>query len=125
MPCEVYWKRVPRVERSATPGFGIGSFHLCHRGTRMRLALWNSARLGWVCLALLLLLGLPLFLRKPLWCDVTLYDVAARNLLQGGIHYRDVFDTNMPGVVWIHALVRGCLGWSSEAMRLFDVLVLT
>jgi hypothetical protein len=61
----------------------------------------------------------------PLWCDVTLYDVAAWNVLHGGTHYKDVFDTNMPGVVWIHAAVRGLLGWSSQAMRLFDAGMLT
>jgi hypothetical protein len=87
--------------------------------------LWNSERCAWICLGALLLLGLPLFLCMPLWCDVTLYDVAARNVLNGGVHYRDVFDTNMPGVVWIHALVRSLAGWSTEAMRLFDAAVLT
>ncbi len=88
-------------------------------------ALAGSEWTAWICLAVVLLLGLPLFVHMPLWCDVTLYDVAARNLLSGGVHYRDVFDTNMPGIVWIHALVRSCAGWSSEVMRLFDVLVLT
>jgi hypothetical protein len=61
----------------------------------------------------------------PLWCDVSLYDVAARNVMNGGVHYRDVFDTNMPGVVWAHILVRSLAGWSTEAMRLFDAGVLT
>jgi hypothetical protein len=88
-------------------------------------ALWKSERAGWICLAVLLLLGLPLFVRMPLWCDVSLYDVAAWNVSSGGVHYRDVFDTNMPGVIWIHVLVRSLAGWSSEAMRLFDVAVLT
>jgi hypothetical protein len=90
-----------------------------------RLALWNSAWLGWVCLAALVTLGLPLTVCMPLWCDVALYDMAARNVLQGGVHYRDIFDTNMPGVVWIHCLVRSTLGWSSEVLRLFDAAVLT
>ena len=77
-----------------------------------------------VCLGALLLLALPLFVAMPLWCDVTLYDVAAWNVLHGGTHYRDVFDTNMPGVVWIHVAVRGLLGWSARH-RLFDAGMLT
>ena len=89
------------------------------------LALRLSERFAWICLALLLILGLPLFLCMPLWCDVTLYDVAARNVMDGGVHYRDVFDTNMPGVVWVHVLVRSLAGWSTEAMRLFDAGVVT
>jgi hypothetical protein len=78
---------------------------------------------AWVALLLLTLLGLPLFLCMPLWADTTLYDLAARNLLNGGIHYRDIFDTNLPGMVWLHAGVRALLGWSSEALRAVDFLV--
>ena len=61
----------------------------------------------------------------PPWCDLTLYDVAARNLIEGGVHYRDVFDTNMPGFVWLLALVRGLFGWSVEAVRGVDLLIVT
>jgi hypothetical protein len=77
----------------------------------------------WTALAVLLTAGLPLFLCMPLWADATLYDLCARNVLTGGIHYRDVFDTNLPGMLWLHLLVRGLLGWSSEALRLADFLV--
>jgi hypothetical protein len=76
--------------------------------------------ISWGLLVSLLAVGLPLFLRMPLWADVTLYDLAARNVLSGGLHYRDVFDTNPPGIVWVHAAVRSVLGWRSEAIRLFD-----
>jgi hypothetical protein len=76
--------------------------------------------ISWGLLVSLLAVCLPLFLRMPLWADVTLYDLAARNVLSGGIHYRDVFDTNLPGVVWVHAAVRSLLGWRSEAIRLLD-----
>jgi hypothetical protein len=67
--------------------------------------------------------GVPPFLRMPPWCDATLYDLAARNLLAGGVHYRDIFDTNMPGFVWAVAAVRAALGWSTEALRAVDLLV--
>jgi hypothetical protein len=82
---------------------------------------WRSAALGWLATAALLLAGVPLFLRMPLWCDATLYDVAARNLLRGGTHYKDVFDTNPPGFVWLLCGVRATLGWSPEAARAVDL----
>ena len=90
-----------------------------------RFAVWNSEGLAWFCLLGLVILGLPLTLCMPLWCDVTLYDVAARNVLEGGVHYRDVFDTNLPGMVWIQAGVRGLFGWSFEALRITEAVVLT
>jgi hypothetical protein len=78
---------------------------------------------AWVALLLLAALGLPLFICMPLWADATLYDLAARNLLQGGVAYRDIFDTNLPGMVWLHAGIRALFGWSSEALRGVDFLV--
>jgi hypothetical protein len=81
--------------------------------------------LGWLTLAGLLLTALPLFLCMPLTNDVMLYDQAARNVLHGGTHYREVFDTNLPGMVWLHVAVRGLLGWSDQALRLVDFLVVS
>lgn len=83
--------------------------------------LWRSVRLPQVVTLLALAAGLPLYLRSPLWCDLTLYDLAARNLLQGGVHYRDLFDTNLPGFVWILTVIRGTLGFSSIALRCVDL----
>lgn len=59
----------------------------------------------------------------PPWCDVTLYDVAARSLLDGGVLYRDVFDTNLPGFVWALTAVRAVLGRGYEALWAVDLLV--
>ena len=84
---------------------------------------WRSALPGWLAFALLAAVGVPLFLRMPLWCDATLYDVAARNILTGGTHYKDVFDTNPPGFVWLLCGVRAALGWSPEALRAVDLLI--
>jgi hypothetical protein len=84
---------------------------------------WRSAAAGWVVAAAVLVAGVPLFLCLPPWTDVTLYDVAARTVLRGGVHYRDVFDTNTPGFVWVVAAVRSCCGWSSEALRAWDLAV--
>lgn len=79
--------------------------------------------LAWLALLLLLVAGLPIFLCMPLWGDVTLYDLAARNILRGGIHYRDIFDTNLPGMVWLHCAIRSVFGWHSETLRAVDFLV--
>jgi len=72
---------------------------------------------------LLVLLGLPVFLRMPLCWDVTLYDVGARAILAGGLHYRDVFDTNTPGYVWLLTLLRAVLGNSTIALKAVDFAV--
>jgi hypothetical protein len=71
----------------------------------------------------LIVIGIPLFLRMPVWCDITLYDLAARNLIRGGMHYRDLFDTNTPGYVWLLTVIRSVVGWSSESLRAVDLLI--
>ncbi len=86
---------------------------------------WRSVWLPRIITAVVLLAGLPLYLRMPLWCDLTLYDVAARNLLQGGTHYRDVFDTNLPGFVWILAGIRSVVGYGAFALRCVDLAIVT
>lgn len=81
----------------------------------------RSEWIGWFALGLAILGGVPLFLCLPLWVDVTLYDLAARAVLRGGVHYRDVFDTNTPGIVWFHAVARSLFGWRPEALRAVDL----
>ena len=76
---------------------------------------------GLACLGLVLVAFTPLFVCMPLWVDATHYDICARNLLQGGVHYRDTLDSNFPGVVWMHVAIREMFGWSSEALRAFDL----
>ena len=80
---------------------------------------------GLVCLVVVLVAFTPLFICMPLWVDATHYDICARNLLEGGVHYRDTLDPNFPGVVWIHVAVRQVLGWSSEALRTFDLAIVS
>lgn len=83
--------------------------------------LWQVLPVGLIVLCLVV--GVPLFLRSPVWCDCTLYDMAAKNVLTGGVHYRDLFDTNTPGFVWLLAGVRSMVGWSSEALLAVDLLI--
>jgi hypothetical protein len=83
-----------------------------------------SLLLAWLSLAAVVVIGVPLFLRTPIWVDVTYHDLSAWNILHGGVHYRDVFETNLPGMVWLHAIVRPIVGWSHEAIRIVDLLVI-
>src|SRR5688572_21534836 len=84
---------------------------------------WRSVWLPRAVTAVALVVGLPLFLRSPPWCDITLYQMAARNLLRGGAHYRDVFDTNLPGFVWALTAITSVFGFSVVALRAVDLLV--
>lgn len=86
---------------------------------------WRSSAVGWAAFATLLVAGVPLFLRMPVWIDVTLYDLAARAILTGGTHYRDVFDTNPPGFVWALCLIRAVLGPGMEVLRAVDLVIVT
>jgi hypothetical protein len=71
-------------------------------------------------LAAVVAVNLPLFLRMPLWNDVHYYDLCAHHLLAGHALYRDVFDNNLPGIVWLQAVLRSLLGWSPEAICAAD-----
>jgi hypothetical protein len=82
-----------------------------------------SVRLPQAVAVVALLVGLPLYLRMPLWGDLTLYDAAARNMLQGGVHYRDVFDTNLPGIAWLVTGIRWAFGFGTVALRCADLAV--
>jgi hypothetical protein len=67
-----------------------------------------------------LIVGLPLFVCMPLTFDALHYDLCARRLLSGRVLYRDIFDNNLPGIIWMQAAVRTVLGWRPEALRLAD-----
>jgi hypothetical protein len=78
---------------------------------------------GWIILAVLLVIALPLHICMPPWLDITLYDLAARNVLRGGVHYRDIYENNLPGIVWMHVLIRWLFGYGSEVLRAVDVAI--
>lgn len=90
---------------------------------RARLLPWRSGPVGWALAALFLAAGLPLYMRMPPWCDITLYEIAARNVIRGGVHYRDVFDTNLPGFVWLLVGIRRAFGPGMEILRAIDLAV--
>ena len=88
-----------------------------------RLPNGYSETLAWIVLAGLLGIGLPLFVCSPPWVDTTYHDCSAWNVMHGGVHYKDVFETNLPGMVWLHCFVRRLFGWSFEAIRIADLFV--
>ena len=67
--------------------------------------------------------AVPIFLRMPLTNDAELFDLHARMLASGKVLYQDILEPNLPGVIWIHSVVRAVAGQSSEALRGFDLLV--
>ena len=78
---------------------------------------------GYAVAVAALALGVPPFLQSPPWCDLTLYQLAARNFLAGGVLYRDLFDTNLPGFVWALAAAQAVFGESVVAVRAIDLAV--
>jgi hypothetical protein len=86
---------------------------------------WRSVRLPQLLTLIALVVGVPLFLRAPPWCDITLYQLAARNLIHGGVHYRDLFDTNLPGYVWVVTGLYWLFGPSALALRVLDLAIVT
>ncbi|HAW29301.1 MAG TPA: hypothetical protein DCY03_14465, partial [Planctomycetaceae bacterium] len=71
----------------------------------------------------LLVLCVPLFIRMPLATDVVFYDLQAETALKGGTLYKDIFETNMPGIIWLHMLIRPLIGMSSDALRIVDLII--
>ncbi|MDY3553955.1 hypothetical protein R5W24_003069 [Gemmata sp. JC717] len=84
---------------------------------------WRSVWAARALAAVALAVGVPLFLRMPPWCDLTLYQMAARNLIEGGTHYKDIFDTNLPGFVWALTLIQWAFGESVVVVRAADLLI--
>src|SRR6516225_382371 len=65
-------------------------------------------------LAAVLVVNTPAFLCMGLDPDVSQWDQCARTVQQGGVLYRDAVENNLPGMLWVHILVRSLLGWRSE-----------
>src|SRR5262245_31596808 len=71
-------------------------------------------------LAVWLVVQLPAFLCMGL-CDPHIYDTLARRVLKGDVLYQDFLETNFPGIVWTHMVIRTLFGWSTEALRAVDL----
>lgn len=81
----------------------------------------------WIFAGVLLLLVIagPLFVCMPINSDTALFDVQADRVLKGGVLYRDIVEPNLPGIVWVHLAIRSVVGWSSEAIRFADLLIVS
>lgn len=84
---------------------------------------WRSVWFARAVTLIALVIGVPLFLRTPPWCDITLYQMAARNILNGGVHYQGIFDTNLPGFVWLLTAIQWLFGPSVVAVRFADLAI--
>ncbi len=93
-----------------------------HRGQAERRGSWTLVA-AWGGLIALLLINLPAFLCMGLDSDASSYDLVARRVALGGVHYRDLLDANLPGIVWLHMVFRSLLGWRSEALRMADFTI--
>jgi hypothetical protein len=71
----------------------------------------------------LLAVNIPAFLRTALDCDPILFDLYVRDAGRGAVLYRDMLENNTPGMIALHAVIRAGLGWSSEALRAVDLVV--
>lgn len=89
-----------------------------HRG-----AFWNTSTFSLGALILLIIVATPQLICMPVTNDVSYYDLQARTVMRGGMLYRDMVEPNFPGVVWVHITVRSLFGWSTEALRAFDLLI--
>lgn len=86
------------------------------------MSVWLE-RLVWTAAVALLVVNLPVMACMPLTADNALYDLQAKTAMAGGVLYQDVFEPNLPGAVWVHMGVRSLFGWSSVALRVFDLVV--
>src|SRR5262249_31513986 len=84
---------------------------------------FSLSRLLWLLLILILYINLPAFLCMGLDPDVIQWDLCARTVQQGGVLYQDAVENNLPGMLWLHVLIRSLLGWRPEVLRLIDLLV--
>jgi hypothetical protein len=70
-----------------------------------------------------LVANLPVFVCMPLDADVSLWDLYAQIVHDGGVAYRDLLENNFPGMLWAHLAVRSAFGWRSEVLRSADVAI--
>ena len=88
-----------------------------------RPSLWNTSNLALGSLLLLVVTATPQLVCMPVTNDVSYYDLQTRTVMRGGVLYRDIVEPNFPGVVWVHLTIRGMFGWSTEGLRVCDLIL--
>jgi hypothetical protein len=77
---------------------------------------WNALALSLVVLAGALCLAMPF------WGDQALFTVFARELTQGAVLYRDLFDIKQPGIFVFYAFGGLLFGFNEVGIRLFELV---
>jgi hypothetical protein len=83
---------------------------------------WSA--LEWGTLALCAALG-ALNLWNPFTYDQALFAMGGEHVLNGGLLYRDFWDTKQPGIFWFFALGSRLFGLSEEGVHLLELLWFT
>ena len=95
-----------------------------HAGAAPRAAAVRWSALEWGGLALCALLGV-LNLWNPFTYDQALFAMGGEHVLNGGLLYRDFWDTKQPGIFWFFALGLRLFGPSEEGVHLLELLWFT
>jgi hypothetical protein len=81
----------------------------------------GSAALNALAIALVVLAG-GLCLAMPFWGDQALFTVYARQLTQGAVLYRDIFDVKQPGIFLFYLLGGSLFGFTEIGIHLFELM---
>jgi hypothetical protein len=81
----------------------------------------GSAALNAFAIALVVLAG-GLCLAMPFWGDQALFTVYARQLTQGAVLYRDIFDVKQPGIYLFYVLGGSLFGFTEIGIHLFELI---
>jgi hypothetical protein len=74
----------------------------------------------WVELAIIIVA--VAYLRWPLWTDHCLYMYMGSLWRDGYLPYKDIFDQNWPGIIWISQIISIVFGDTPAGIRIFDIL---
>ena len=67
-------------------------------------------------------LAAGLCLALPFWGDQALFTVYARQIAQGAVLYRDIFDVKQPGIFLFYLLGGSLFGYTEIGIHLFELL---
>jgi hypothetical protein len=81
----------------------------------------GSAAFNAAAIAVVVLAG-ALCLALPFWGDQALFTVYARQLAQGAVLYRDIFDVKQPGIFLFYVLGGSLFGYTEIGIHLFELM---
>jgi hypothetical protein len=83
----------------------------------------TNGLIAWRVLAIaLVVLAGGLCLALPFWGDQALFTVYARQLTQGAVLYRDVFDVKQPGIFLFYVLGGSLFGYTEVGIHSFELI---